>query len=80
MALETANLQSRSVATPELQSNHEADRVIFSPNKPKNGGITAGIARVGTGKDSATGNGVDDSEEVRTVGFLQVGKGRGILG
>lgn len=46
--------------------------MIFSPNKPKNGGITAGIARAGTGKDSATGNGVDDSDEVRPPGFPQI--------
>jgi hypothetical protein len=46
--------------------------MIFSPNKPKNGGITAGIARAGAGKDSATGNGVDDSDEVRPPGFLQI--------
>jgi hypothetical protein len=46
--------------------------MIFSPNKPKNGGITAGIARAGTGKDSATGNGVDDSDEVRPPGFTQM--------
>jgi len=45
--------------------------MVFSPNKPKNGGITAGIARAGTGKDSATGNGVDDSDEVRPPGFPQ---------
>ena len=44
----------------------------FSPNKPKNGGITAGIARAGTGKDSATGNGVDDSEEVRQLDSSQI--------
>lgn len=41
------------------------DFMIYRPNKAKNGGITAGIARAGTGKDSANGNGVDDSEEVR---------------
>lgn len=46
--------------------------MIFSPNKPKNGGTTAGIARAGTGKDSATGNGVDDSDEVRPPGFPQM--------
>ena len=44
----------------------------FSPNKPKNGGITAGIARAGTGKDTATGNGVDDSDEVRPPRFPQI--------
>ena len=44
----------------------------FSPNKPKNGSITAGIARAGTGKDSATGNGVDDSEEVRQLESSQI--------
>jgi hypothetical protein len=44
----------------------------FSPNKLKNGGITAGIARAGTGKDSATGNGVDESEEVRKFGFRKM--------
>lgn len=43
--------------------------MICSPNKAKNGGITAGIARAGTRKDSATGNGVDDSEEVREFDF-----------
>jgi hypothetical protein len=46
--------------------------MIFSPNKPKNGGITAGIARAGAGKDSATGNGADDSDEVRPPGFPQI--------
>jgi hypothetical protein len=33
------------------------------PNKPKNGGITAGIPRAGRGRD-AIGNGVDSSAEV----------------
>ena len=46
--------------------------MLFSPNKPKNGGITAGIVRAGTGKDSATGNGVDDSEEVRQPACSQM--------
>ena len=45
---------------------------VFSPNKPKNGGITAGIARAGAGKDSALGNGVDDSEEVRNPNVLKM--------
>ena len=46
--------------------------MIFSPNKPKNGGTTAGIARAGTGKDFATGNGVDDSDEVTQLGISQM--------
>ena len=33
------------------------------PNKPKNGGITAGIPRAGRSRD-AIGNGVDSSAEV----------------
>ena len=53
----------------DFQNKHKIDLMIFSPNKPKNGGITAGIARAGTGKDSTTGNGVDDSDEVRPPGF-----------
>ena len=56
----------------DFQNNHKIDLMIFSPNKPKNGGITAGIARAGTGKDSATGNGVDDSDEVRLPSFPQI--------
>jgi hypothetical protein len=56
----------------DFQNKHKIDLMIFSPNKPKNGGITAGIARAGTGKDSATGNGVDDSDEVRLLGFPQM--------
>ena len=56
----------------DFQNNHKIDLMIFSPNKPKNGGITAGIARAGAGKDSATGNGVDDSDEVRPPGFPQI--------
>lgn len=35
----------------------------YRPNKPKNGGITAGIPRAGRGRD-AIGNGVDSSAEV----------------
>jgi hypothetical protein len=54
----------------DFQNNHKIDLMVFSPNKPKNGGITAGIARAGTGKDTATGNGVDDSDEVSPPGFL----------
>ena len=34
------------------------------PNKPKNGGITAGISRAGPGRDAGIGNGADSGAEV----------------
>jgi hypothetical protein len=41
--------------------------IVYRPQKPKNGGTTAGIARAGVGRDRdlTAGNGVDSSEEVR---------------
>jgi hypothetical protein len=45
--------------------------MIFRPNKPKNGGITAGFNRAGAGSKLAElGNGADSSQEVRQTLFL----------
>jgi hypothetical protein len=41
------------------------------PNKPKNGGITAGIPRAGRGRD-AIGNGVDSSAEVSLSEVVEI--------
>ncbi|EXJ93054.1 hypothetical protein A1O3_01610 [Capronia epimyces CBS 606.96] len=38
-------------------------RVLVSPNKPKNGGITAGISRAGPGRDTAIGYGANSGAE-----------------
>ena len=38
--------------------------MIYRPNKPKNGGVTAGISRVGQGKDSSLRNEADSAAEV----------------
>ena len=64
--------QQSSFIALEFEGTYETDWLVFSPNKPKNGAITAGIVRGGTGKDSATGNGVDDSEEVRQSAFPEL--------
>jgi hypothetical protein len=37
---------------------------INRPNKPKNGGITAGISRAGPSRDAAVGNGADSGAEL----------------
>ena len=39
--------------------------MICRPNKPKNGGITAGVSRVGQSKDAAIGDGAESGAEVR---------------
>lgn len=41
--------------------------MIYRPNKPKNGGITAGFTRAGPGRVAELGNGADSSQEVRQV-------------
>ncbi|RVX66983.1 hypothetical protein B0A52_09197 [Exophiala mesophila] len=38
-------------------------RVFISPNKPKNGGITAGISRAGAGRDPGTSHGAESGTE-----------------
>ncbi|KAJ9614118.1 hypothetical protein H2200_002254 [Cladophialophora chaetospira] len=53
---------------PAQQKTRKSARVMVSPNKPKNGGITAGISRAGAGRDSrdaAIGNpnGADSGAE-----------------
>ncbi|OAP61823.1 hypothetical protein AYL99_04026 [Fonsecaea erecta] len=69
-----ANAHPRG-ATPRSTRLHPAPktrksaRVMVSPNKPKNGGITAGIARAGPGRDAGIGNlngadsGAEDNDE-----------------
>lgn len=39
--------------------------MIYRPNKPKNGGITAGISRAGPVRDFGIGNGAESGAEVR---------------
>ncbi|KIX03776.1 uncharacterized protein Z518_07329 [Rhinocladiella mackenziei CBS 650.93] len=63
-----ANAASRG-ATPRatrLQpapKTRKSARVMVSPNKPKNGGITAGISRAGPGRDVTIGTGAESSAE-----------------
>ncbi|KIX98499.1 uncharacterized protein Z520_05800 [Fonsecaea multimorphosa CBS 102226] len=51
------------------QKTRKSARVMVSPNKPKNGGITAGIARAGPVRDARIGNlngtdsGAEDNDE-----------------
>ncbi|KAH0841742.1 hypothetical protein AYO21_01026 [Fonsecaea monophora] len=59
----------RSTRLHPAQKTRKSARVMVSPNKPKNGGITAGIARAGPGRDAGIGNlngadsGAEDNDE-----------------
>ncbi|ETI19436.1 hypothetical protein G647_09270 [Cladophialophora carrionii CBS 160.54] len=62
----------RATRLHPAQKTRKSARVMVSPNKPKNGGITAGISRAGPGRDSrdaAIGNvngadsGAEDNDE-----------------
>ena len=59
-----------------------ADSLKFRPNKPKNGGITAGVARAGPGKESAAENDPDDSDEVKPTrsALTQSSRSSGLFG
>ncbi|KAJ9628400.1 hypothetical protein H2204_009237 [Knufia peltigerae] len=55
----------RAARFPPLQKGtRKSARVMVSPNKPKNGGITAGVSRAGPSRDVAIGNGADSGAEV----------------
>ncbi|KAK5265216.1 hypothetical protein LTR99_006315 [Exophiala xenobiotica] len=55
----------RATRFPALQKGiRKSARVMVSPNKPKNGGITAGISRAGPSRDAAVGNGADSGAEL----------------
>ncbi|KIW10792.1 hypothetical protein PV08_10091 [Exophiala spinifera] len=55
----------RAARFPPLQKGtRKSARVMVSPNKPKNGGITAGVSRAGPSRDVAVGNGADSGAEV----------------
>ena len=60
------NIKSTSLLLLNVQRETlmVANLLMFSPNKPKNGGITAAVARAGPGKESAADNDPDDSDEV----------------
>ncbi|KIW29653.1 uncharacterized protein PV07_05451 [Cladophialophora immunda] len=59
----------RSTRLHPAQKTRKSARVMVSPNKPKNGGITAGIARAGPRRDAGIGNlngadsGAEDNDE-----------------
>ena len=59
-----------------------ADSLKFRPNKPKNGGITAGVARAGPGKESTAENDPDDSDEVKPTrsALTQSSRSSGLFG
>ncbi|ETN39591.1 uncharacterized protein HMPREF1541_05817 [Cyphellophora europaea CBS 101466] len=48
---------------PVAKVARKSARVMVSPNKPKNGGITAGFTRAGPRRAAALGNGADSSQE-----------------
>lgn len=51
----------------------EISNIISSrPNKPKNGGITAGISRAGPARDSLIDNGSDSGPEVSQLIYLLI--------
>ncbi|KAK4936800.1 hypothetical protein LTR10_022389 [Elasticomyces elasticus] len=64
---------------PPAKGVRKSARVMVSPNKPKNGGITAGISRAGPGRDVTIGNGADSGAEVDNDEFCASCGGEGKL-
>jgi hypothetical protein len=52
--------------SPSFHHLH-TDHMTCRPNKPKNGGITAGYTRAGQAKGSEPKNAADSSQEVRQI-------------
>lgn len=77
LAARTQLWQSSACNFPSLfnsmhRSQDSTDISLPRPNKPKNGGITAGISRAGAGRDGrdaaiGTLNGADSGAEVSQV-------------
>ncbi|KAL2428507.1 hypothetical protein ABEF91_008742 [Exophiala dermatitidis] len=53
----------RTTRLPPTSKARRSARVMVSPNKPKNGGITAGISRGAPGRESTIANGGNSSAE-----------------